>query len=86
MAMAVQGKKRHYRWKEICARHWVETAKRCGFGEMKSVVEDVIARTPAVIEQVRKLIPPAFPSDIADSILQGISARARQLSAELSAL
>jgi serine/threonine-protein kinase HipA len=85
MAMAVQGKNRHYRWEEICARHWLETAKRCGFGEMKGVVEDVIARTPAVIERVRKLIPPVFPSDIADSILQGISARAKQISTELSA-
>jgi serine/threonine-protein kinase HipA len=83
MAMAVQGKSRHYRWKEICGRHWLETAKRCGFGEMKSVVEDVIARTPAVTEGVGKLIPPAFPGDIADSILQGISARAKQLSVEL---
>lgn len=86
MAMAVQGKNRHYQWKEICARHWLETAKRCGFGEMKSLVEDVIARTPAVIERGQKLIQPVFPSDIADSMLQGLSARAKQLSAELSAL
>jgi serine/threonine-protein kinase HipA len=84
MAMAVQGKNRHYRWNEIHTRHWLETAKRCGFGEMKSVVEDVIARTPAVIERVRKLIPPVFPSEIADSMLQGLCARAEHLSAELS--
>ena len=83
MAMAVQGKNRHYRWKEIRLRHWLETAKRCGFAEMKSVVEDVLARTPAVIEQARKLIPPRFPNHIADSILEGINARAKQLSAEL---
>jgi len=84
MAMAFQGKHRHYRWKEIRARHWLDTAKLCGFGEMNSVVEDVIARTPVVIEGVRKLIPTAFPSGIADSILQGINTRAKQLSAELS--
>jgi serine/threonine-protein kinase HipA len=85
MAMAVQGKNRHYRWKEICARHWVETAKRCGFGEMKGVVEDVIAKTPAVIKQVRSTIPARFPAQIVDSILQGISARAAQLSAKETA-
>ena len=83
--MAVQGKNRHYRWNEIRTRHWLETAKRCGFGDMRSVVEDVIARTPAAIEQVRELIPSGFPGDIADSILPGISARAKQLSAELAA-
>jgi hypothetical protein len=50
---------------------------------MRSVIEDVIARTAAVIEQVRKLIPSGFPGDIADSILLGMNARAKQLSAEL---
>lgn len=53
---------------------------RCGFGEMQAMIEDVIARTPAVIGQVRKLIPPAFSVNIANSILQGISARAEQIS------
>jgi serine/threonine-protein kinase HipA len=33
MAMAVTGKNRHYRWKEITARHWMETAKRCDFSQ-----------------------------------------------------
>ncbi|HVZ61499.1 MAG TPA: HipA domain-containing protein [Terriglobales bacterium] len=84
MAMAVQGKNRHYRWNEIRPRHWFETAKRCGFGDMKSVVDDVIARTPAVIEQVRELIPSGFPGDIAESIFPGITARAKRLSAELA--
>lgn len=85
MAMAVHGKNRHYRWNEIHARHWLETAKRCGFGDMKVAIEDVVARTPTVIEQVCKLIPPGFPGEIADSMLQGMSARAKQLSAELPA-
>lgn len=84
MAMPVQGKNRHYRWNEMRARHWLETAKRCGFGEMKAIIEDLIARTPAVIGQVRELIPPAFPVNIANSILQGISARAEQISEDLS--
>jgi serine/threonine-protein kinase HipA len=82
MAMAVQGKNRHYRWNEIRARHWAETAKRCGFGHMNTVIEDVIAQTPGVIEQVHNLVPRGFPSEIAEAILQGISARAKQLAAE----
>jgi serine/threonine-protein kinase HipA len=57
MAMAVDGKNRHFRWRDICARHWIETAKRCGFSEMQSVMRDVTARTPVVIEQARSLIP-----------------------------
>jgi serine/threonine-protein kinase HipA len=84
MAMAVQGKNRHYRWKEICARHWLETAKRCGFGEMKPIVEEVVARTPDVVEQVRRIVPPGFPAPIVDAILEGINARSEQLTAELA--
>ena len=80
--MAVQGKNRHYRWNEIRGRHWIETGKRCGFGDMKGVIQDLIAQTPDVVKQVRKLIPSGFPGEIADSILEGISARANQLSAE----
>ena len=83
MAMAVQGKNRHYRWKEICARHWLETAKRCGFAEMKAVVQDAIAKTPEVVNRLRGILPAGFPAQIADSILDGISARAEQLAMEL---
>jgi serine/threonine-protein kinase HipA len=85
MAMAVDGKNRHYRWKEIGARHWLVTANRCGFGEMQSVMQDVIARTPEVIERVRGLVPPGFPAQIADAILHGIKTAAQQLQTELSA-
>ena len=81
--MAAQGKNRHYRWREICARHWLETAKRCGFSEMKPVMRDVIARTPEVIQRVRGMLPPGFPAPIADSILDGIQAGAEQLKMEL---
>jgi len=84
MAMAVQGKNRHYRWKEIGARHWLETAKHCGFGEMKHIVEDVVAQTPAVVQQVLRIVPPGFPAPIVDAILEGINARADQLQAELA--
>ena len=83
MAMAVQGKNRHYRWNEIHGRHWIETARRCGFGEMQDVMQDVISKTPKVIERVRGLVPPGFPTQIADSILDGIRASTKQLETEL---
>ena len=86
MAMAVSGKNRHYHWKEINARHWLETAKRCGVGEMRSVMEEVIARTPVVIQQIHKVLPAGFPSEIAGTILEGITATAQQLREELASL
>jgi serine/threonine-protein kinase HipA len=84
MAMAVTGKNRHYRWLEIHARHWLETAKRCGLGEMKIVLQDTIAKTPDVIRQVQRGIPKGFPDQIAESILEGVKARGHQLAEELA--
>jgi len=83
MAMSVKGKSRHYLWTEIHARHWVETAKRHGITNMNSIVEDLVAKTPAVIDRVRSLLPTDFPSQIAETILAGLRSRAEQLKAEL---
>jgi len=85
MAMAVQGKNRHYRWNEIHGRHWLETAKRCGLGGMQSIVQDVIDRTPDVVKQVHAKIPKGFPAQIADAIMDGIKASTERIKAELSA-
>lgn len=83
MAMAVRGKNRHYRWMEICGRHWLETAKRSGFGQMETVIQETIDKTPEVIRQGEAAIPKRFPDQIANSILQGLKARAQQLAEEL---
>ena len=81
MAMAVRGKNSHYRWQEIQARHWLETAKRCGFSEMTAIMEEVIVQTPKVVEQAATRLPRRFPEFIAESILTG-TAQAAQLLAE----
>lgn len=84
MAMAVHGKNRHYRWKEIQARHWIDTAKRCGVAEMPLILEDVIAITPRVIEQVQSRISKGFPDHIANSILDGLEAAVKQLKSNVA--
>ncbi len=84
MAMAVWGKNRHYRWQEISARHWLETARHCGFAEMKSVVEDVVANTPRVIARAKELLPPGFPAEIAEPILAGTADSAQRLGARMA--
>src|SRR6185503_678158 len=39
---------------------------------MKTIIQDVSAMTPAVIQQLRGALPAGFPAQIADSILDGI--------------
>ena len=83
MAMAVTGQNRHYRWKEISARHWLETAKRCGLSGMKSIMEEVIAQTPKVLEQTRAKLPRGFRDSIAQYILTGTNNTARLLAEQM---
>jgi len=84
MAMAVRGKNRHYRWKEISARHWLETARRCGFSEMKSIMDEVIAQTPNVVRQASARLPRRFPAFIAETILTGTTNAARLLAEQMA--
>lgn len=84
MAMAVAGKNRHYRWKEVLARHWIATTRREGFAHMKLVMTEAIERTPEVIQKVRRNLPQGFPDQIAGPILGGSEACAKQLASELA--
>ena len=73
MAMAAEGKNRHYVWHSILGRHWEETAKRCGLGSVfRLLVEELPDRTPAVVDSVSARLPKGFPDSIASPILDGL--------------
>jgi serine/threonine-protein kinase HipA len=75
MAMAAEGKNRHYRWHSIQPRHWEETAKRCGMATAyPKLMDELICRTDSAIEEVLKDIPTGFPNELADSIIDGLKA------------
>jgi serine/threonine-protein kinase HipA len=78
MAMAVQSDaRRHYRWSEICRRHFEGTAKRCGIGaQVDALFEDLIARTPTVIATVGAGLPKGFPSSVSEPIFKGLETSA----------
>jgi serine/threonine-protein kinase HipA len=82
--MAVAGKSRHYHWQEIRLRHWVETARRCGFAGMEAMLDDLVAMTPDVIRRVRAKTPGNFPEPILNAILDGTQNAARRLGDELA--
>jgi serine/threonine-protein kinase HipA len=84
MAMAVEGKNRRYLWDGIHARHWIETARRCGIADLETIIADIVSRTPAVIDRVQAAIPKGFPAAIAESILDGVRGSSGRLRTELS--
>ena len=80
LAMAVFGKNRHYRLREITHRHFEQTARRCGLGAaIDSIIADVVTRTPTVIQQVGGALPPDFPPRLFESIARGLRRSAEEI-------
>lgn len=74
MAMALQGKNRHYNWDKIQLRHWYSMADFCKLPHaiMNSIIEDVFENIDKVIEGVENRLPKNFPQHIALPIFKGM--------------
>lgn len=81
LAMAVRSRNAHYLMKEIKRRHWLAVAKKNAVGEFNTVVEDVIHRTPKVIETVAARLPADFPAWLIDRIFAGMRMQIEKLRA-----
>jgi len=84
LAMAIRSKNAHWKIKDVHRRHWIGLAGRYGVvgsaGEsVETLIDALIARTPAVIQQVRHALPPDFPPHLAETILGGLESAAQQL-------
>jgi len=76
LAMAIRGKSRHYRLREILPRHWHELALRTGipgvWDRMRALVESADAHLAAV--QAR--LPSSFPDRVIETITAGVKQQA----------
>lgn len=82
MAMAVDGKNRHYLWDSILPRHWEETARKTGLSSaFETMIQELVESTPNVIDTVAAQIPKGFPDAVATSILEGLRSATHRLSA-----
>lgn len=80
LAMALLGKNKHYAMHSIQRRHFNSTAQRVGFASTaEPVIEEILARTPAAIAEVRADLPQDFSSRVADAILGGVEQAAAAL-------
>lgn len=78
MAMAVQGKTRHYKWHSILPRHFLTTAKAVGYSEKLALdhLYEMFSKTEQVIKVIVEKLPKDFPSEIAEPILEGLAKKA----------
>ena len=76
---ATHGKK--YAIEQIFPRHFYQTAKDVGFAtsQMDQILGEFADQLEPVIARVRAQLPPDFPAEVADAILDGLAARARRL-------
>lgn len=66
----------------IHRRHFNSTAKRLGYGETaEPLIQEIIERTPAVIDEVQPVLPPGFSEEVAVKVLGGLRTAARVLEA-----
>lgn len=84
MAMAVRSRNAHWKIRDILRRHWLALGARHGVvtgdgREVRFLIDDLVARTPAVISAVRAMLPDGFPMAVADSILDGLQGAANRL-------
>ncbi|VVE77526.1 type II toxin-antitoxin system HipA family toxin [Pandoraea sputorum] len=85
LAMAVVGKRRHYRLREIQRRHFDAMAAKCYLGAgAASILDALLASVPQAIAEVASRLPPDFPERVAESIFSGLQHAADHLSAPAS--
>lgn len=83
LAMAVEGGNRHYLIHDIHRWHWVGMAERLGLADRAvALVEDLIERTPRVLDAVAKRLPEDFPAALFDSVANGMTAAVKRLARE----
>ena len=81
LAMALPGRRPHYLLKSIQRRHFEALAKRMGVANVETIVDEMVARTPAVIDEVARNLPRGFPQQLLDRVLEGMRKSAQRLAA-----
>lgn len=84
LAMAVRGSTNYYLMEKIQRRHWLAQAQRVGLGTKvgEQSIEEVVARTKAVIEEVSSVLPQGFPADVAEAVFKGVRKQLNKLDVE----
>jgi len=82
LAMAFRTKNKHYKLKEISPRHFFDVADKVGLGdEVGEMIDEILAATPKVLEDVEAMLPASFPQQVAAPIFKGLTESADSIRA-----
>ncbi|USJ02286.1 type II toxin-antitoxin system HipA family toxin [Xanthomonas prunicola] len=80
LAMAVVGKNRHRRLKDIRRRHWNDTARACGVrAGAEPWIEELMEQLESALDFVANTLPAEFPVPLADTVFSGMRETAKHL-------
>jgi serine/threonine-protein kinase HipA len=83
LAMAVEGRSRHYLMHDIHRWHWVGVAESLGLPDRATaMIESLIERTPSALDALAKRLPENVPVALFDSMANGMTAAVKQLARE----
>lgn len=76
MAMALEGKNRHYKWHTAQRRHFIETAHKAYYSVEKAeqILVEMLNQVDDVITKVSRQLPSNFPKNISQPIFDGMVA------------
>ena len=80
LAMAVPGERPHYLLKGIQRRHFEALGRKLGLGDdTPALIDHMLKRAPAVVDEVQRGLPRGFPQSLLDSICTCVRKTARAL-------
>jgi serine/threonine-protein kinase HipA len=82
LAMAVEGRNRHYVLHDIHRWHWVAMGGQLGLPNVGELLESLPATVLAAIDRVAQRLPEDFPEPLFDAVARGIRQAARRLAGE----
>jgi serine/threonine-protein kinase HipA len=83
LAMALPGERPRYHLAAIQRRHFETLGRKLGLGAAAlTTLDELLARTPAVIAEVTRQLPRSFPRSLADRIFDGMRRAAAVLGTE----
>jgi serine/threonine-protein kinase HipA len=72
LAMAICGRSRHYRLREILPRHWYELALRTGIPDLWDRMRNLVESADAHVAAVQARLPSSFPDRVIETIAAGV--------------
>jgi serine/threonine-protein kinase HipA len=78
LAMALRGRRPHYRLDEISARHFQDLAAKAGVPDVWDRMRSLVERAAPAIDALEEQLPAAFPERVYSTIRRGVHAQVRR--------